>query len=75
MSQTKGAQRVTQNEQILAALKHGPLTPIEALERFGCFRLAARVGELRQQGHLIGVEKVTTPTGKHVARYRLARKA
>jgi hypothetical protein len=64
---------MSQNEQILAALKHGPLTPIEALERFGCFRLAARVGELRQQGHAIGVEKVATPTGKHVARYWLAR--
>ncbi len=66
---------MTQNEQILAALKRGPLTPLEALERFGCFRLAARVGELREQGHSIGVEKVTTPTGKHIARYWLARQA
>ena len=75
MSQTKVAQGMSQNEQILAALKHGPLTPIEALERFGCFRLAARVGELRQQGHAIGVQKVATSTGKHVARYWLARQA
>ena len=66
---------MSQNEQILAALKHGPLTPLEALERMGVFRLAARAHELRQQGHLIVVEKVTTPTGKHIARYRLARQA
>jgi hypothetical protein len=72
MSQNKGAQEMSQNEKILAALKRGPLTPMEALERFGCFRLAARVGELREQGHAIGVEKVATSTGKHVARYWLA---
>ena len=63
---------MSQNEKILAALKRGPLTPMEALERFGCFRLAARVGELRERGHAIGVEKVATETGKHVARYWLA---
>lgn len=65
---------MSQTEQILAALQHGPLTPIEALERFGCFRLAARAHELRQQGHAIAVEKVKTESGKHVACYRLARK-
>ncbi len=64
---------MTQNEQILAALKRGPLTPLEALERFGCFRLAARCHELRQQGHVIAVEKIRTGSGKHVAQYRLAR--
>jgi hypothetical protein len=41
------------------------------LHEFGCFRLASRVLELRQMGHPIVVEKVKTPTGKHVARYRM----
>jgi hypothetical protein len=59
---------MTQNEQILAALKRGPLTPLEALERFGCFRLAARVGELRQQGHSI-VTTTAEAGGKSFARY------
>ncbi|HYF57362.1 MAG TPA: helix-turn-helix domain-containing protein [Burkholderiaceae bacterium] len=63
---------MTQTETILAALRAGPLTPLEALDRFGCFRLAARVRDLREQGHHIAVERVELPSGKHVARYRLA---
>lgn len=61
---------MTQAEQILAALKGGrAITPLEALNEWGCFRLAARVGELREQGHAIAVERLRLPTGKHVARY------
>ncbi len=42
---------MSQTAQIAAYLKKGhKLTPIEALERFGCFRLAARVHELNRQG-------------------------
>lgn len=62
---------MSQNEQILDALKRGPLTPLDALERFGCFRLAARVGELREQGHSIAVERLKLPTGKRIAQYRM----
>lgn len=28
----------------------GRLTPLQALDLFGCFRLAARIGELRNRG-------------------------
>lgn len=39
----------TQNIQILNYLKKGkPLTPLEALEKFGCWRLSARIYELRK---------------------------
>lgn len=65
---------MTQAEQILAALKRGrAITPLEALNEWGCFRLAARVGELREQGHAIAVERLTLPTGKRVARYFMGR--
>lgn len=63
---------MTQNDQILAALKNGPLTPMDALARYGIFRLAARIGELRELGYPVSVEKYKTPTGKRVARYWLA---
>lgn len=44
----------TQNERVLSYLKSGkPLTPLAALKRFKCFRLAARVAELRAEGHPI----------------------
>ena len=42
----------TQCEQILQRLKTGrTLTPVDALNDFGCFRLAARVKDLRDCGH------------------------
>jgi hypothetical protein len=63
---------MTQTQMVLDALRRGPLTPLEALERFGVFRLAARVGELREQGHAIAVERHKLPNGKRVAKYRLS---
>jgi hypothetical protein len=44
----------TQNRMILAALQQGrAITPQFALRRFDCFRLAARIYELRKAGHHI----------------------
>jgi hypothetical protein len=62
----------SQVEQIRAHLVSGrDITPLEALHRFGCLRLAARVADLRAQG--IPVETVAElANGKRFARYRLA---
>ena len=63
---------MTQSEQILSALMDGEhLTPIAALDRFGCFRLAARINELRELGHDISTVIVETPDGKRYASYVL----
>ena len=44
----------TQRQNILNHLrKRKTITPMEALNLFGSFRLAARIRELRQQGHNI----------------------
>lgn len=60
-----------QREAILADFKEGrSLTPIEALERHGCFRLGARVWELKRQGYDIQSEFVHA-NGKSFARYWL----
>ena len=62
---------MSQNEAIKAALLSGrSLTPIDALEDFGCFRLAARVADLRREGLDIECHRETA-NGKHYARYRL----
>jgi hypothetical protein len=62
----------SQAQRILRHLQAGhSLTPLEALERFGCFRLAARVHELRREGYAVLEETVTTAQGKRVARYFL----
>lgn len=53
---------MSQNDVILARLASGePLTPLEALRDFGCFRLAARVAELRARGN--DIRTVTHPDG------------
>lgn len=48
----------TQNDRILAALKAGRvLTPWSALSEFGCFRLGARIYDLKRKGYAIQVDR------------------
>jgi site-specific recombinase XerD len=62
----------TQNEAILEMLREGRrITQIDALQRVGCFRLAARIFDLRGKGHNIETVPVYTETGKYVASYKL----
>ena len=43
---------MTQNEQILNHLKeYGSNTPMDALALYGCFRLGARVHDLKARGN------------------------
>lgn len=61
----------SQKEMILSALVAGEtLTPIDALNRFGCFKLANRISELKSDGIPVKVEMVEQD-GKRFARYRL----
>jgi len=63
----------SQSSQILAHLQAGrTLTAREALDRFGCFRLAARVNDLVHQGHPIQARTVEMGT-KRVAEYYIER--
>ena len=44
----------SQNAKILKHLQSGrSITAVEALDRFGCFRLAARILNLRNRGYKI----------------------
>lgn len=62
----------SQTERILAHLLEGKaITPLEALELFGCLRLGARISDLRKGGVEIKSKFVTTSTGKHVKQYYL----
>jgi hypothetical protein len=62
---------LTQANEILIHLQqHGAITPIEALRKFGCFRLGARIYDLRKQGHDIETEYVTR-NDKTFARYTM----
>ncbi len=61
---------MSQSLQILSHLKSGKsLTQIEALNLFGCMRLASRVDELRTNHDIITT--MVTGNGKSWARYSL----
>lgn len=65
---------MTQNDAILAHLKAGKaITPLGALREFNCFRLGARIHDLKRAGHPITRRLVTHPrTGARYAEYRMA---
>ncbi len=63
---------MSQNDSVLMWLQRGKtLTALEALDKFGCFRLAARVHDLRMSGHNIVANDYVLPNGKRVARYSM----
>ena len=62
---------MSQKSQILAYLKRGrSLTGIQALNLYGCFRLAARIEEIRCMGYRVETDMIAVGK-KRVARYRM----
>jgi hypothetical protein len=62
----------SQNALIKGWLLNGySITQLEALTQFGCFRLAARIADLRDKGLNVVTDMVTLENGKRVARYFL----
>ena len=65
-------QTTSQSAKVLYHLQnYGPLTAIEALELFACFRLAARINDLKEAGHDIQMEIKRLKNGKKIAVYSL----
>ena len=64
----------SQNALIKGWLLNGySITQLEALNQFGCFRLAARIADLTDQSLNVVTDMVTLENGKRVARYFLKR--
>lgn len=64
---------LSQSNAILHYLQDGNgITPMDALNLCGCFRLSARIADLKKRGYDIVTEKVKVDGGKYVARYHLA---
>ncbi|MDR2457834.1 MAG: helix-turn-helix domain-containing protein [Clostridiales Family XIII bacterium] len=56
---------MTHCEQILMHIKkHGSITPLQALNLYGCYRLGARVYDLRRKGVKIRTNRVFTVNRK-----------
>lgn len=63
----------TQCDLILRHMKSGStITPLEALNLYGCMRLAARINDLKQQGYEIRSD-VYERNGKRFAGYSMRR--
>lgn len=61
----------SQEHKILEFLKaRNRLTPLEALNRFGCLRLSGRILDLRKKGYDIKTE-IVEENGKRFAEYSL----
>lgn len=60
---------MTQTEQIRRHLiRNNSITPLEALRKFGCLRLASRIHELKEAGFSV-VKTMVSRHGKRYARY------
>ena len=61
----------TQRKLILEHMeRYDDITPLEALEMYGCLRLSARIWELRKKGYIIETDAVRR-NGKCYAKYIL----
>jgi len=73
--QTSHPDSVAGQSQAGLILRHlqsgGTLTALDALDLFGCNRLAARVADLKGRGYNVKSRWLVTPTGKRVSEYYL----
>ena len=61
---------MSQNKEIKEYLNHGNrLTSLDALNLFGCMRLASRINDLKKEGMLIGSKTITALNGKRYSEY------
>lgn len=68
LCETAYGENMTQTDMALEFMKrYGQITPMDALEGFGCFRLSGRIFELREAGYEITTERAK----KGYAIYRL----
>ena len=71
----RDVRQMSQCERILDRLERGPITPMEAWNELGIYRLASRVKDLRDKGHVISGSRVNVANrfGEtcSVARYSL----
>ena len=67
----------SQSENVLAHLMEGhSITPLDALEQYGCFRLASIIHNLRKDGYKIKTKTVSNlKSGKTYASYKLEKNA
>jgi len=67
------SERLNQNTKIERHLRNGnSITPTQALQTYGCFRLGARIFDLRKKGLDIRTRIINNGRGAKFAEYSLA---
>lgn len=62
----------TQTQLITRDLMRGQkITAMDALHNYGCWRLSARIADIRDLGIPVETKTIATSTGKHVAQYSI----
>ena len=64
---------MTQTEWVLKEGKRKWITPLDAYLGCGCLRLAARILDLKRDGHTVS-KKMIYKNGKHFAAYKVRNK-
>ena len=62
---------MSHSQYILIHLFERSITAMEALKLYGCFRLAARISDLRNKGHAIKTKMITV-NNKRIAKYYMS---
>jgi len=62
-----------QKKAILKHMRTSWISPIEALNRFGCFRLAPRILEIKEDGYNVVDRWKESPNGARFKEYKLGR--
>lgn len=63
---------MSQAREILEYMQKGnSITPLEALRKFGCMRLAARIADIKEMGHEVVMSIETDDNGKRYGIYWL----
>ena len=66
------ASSFSQCQAIAAFLESGKsITSLQALNLFGCMRLASRICDLRDKGYDIETQRIKLASGKFVTEYKL----
>ena len=68
--------RTSQSQRIVDYMtEYGSITPLEAIRDIGCYRLAARISDIKKQGYPVKTEIIAVKnrmgTTSNVARYSL----
>lgn len=63
-----------QTTKILLHLKAGKkITGMDALNLFGCWRLGARIFDIKEMGFNVNMKLITTSTGKVIGQYSMGK--